>query len=399
MAIEITVPRLGWSMDEGVFVEWLKADGDQVAAGDMLFVLEGEKAAQEIESFDSGILALDNQSPTGGETVAVGQVLAHLIDTGETPPALPELVGQTDPTTAASRTMNETATSSGATRSTLRSSPRARRVAAELNVDWTTAAGTGRDGRIREVDVRQLAHSSAHTPQATPDGQSAAASDGRAVAVTAIRQTIAERMVAGTNQTAPVTLQTRCDATALVGARNAIKATDALLVPTYSDMVMYLTSRVLKSHAALQGQWRQDHIWLPNVVHMAFAVDTPGGMLAPVVNDCDRKSLAEVASQTTDLAAAARDRTLTAQQLSNGTFTITNLGSYGVEVFTPIINLPQSSILGLGQIAQQPAVVDGHVLARWTLPLSLTFDHRVIDGAPAARFLADLKQAIEAAAF
>lgn len=399
MAIEIVVPRLGWSMDEGTFVEWLKQDGEKVEAGEMLFVLEGEKASQEIESFDAGILRIPPDAPQPGDEVVVSQLLAYLVEEGETPPF--ELEGAAKPKTPEPPRKEEPATQTVTPASVPESkapkpassppskrtaiTPRARRVARELGVDWSDLRGTGVGGRIREEDIRTAAQTlKAPTPAEVPP----TAVRGETVPITRIRQTIAERMVAGVNEAAPVTITTKVDASGLVALRNRFKASDQYeFTPTYTDMVLKLAAIAVREHPMITGQWREDGIFIPENINIAFAVDTENGLLAPVIANVPEKSLSKIAVESREIVDSARKGELKADQLQNGVFTITNLGGYGVDSFTPIINLPQSAILGVGRIVHEPVVLNGEVVPGEMMSLSLTFDHRVIDGAPAARFL------------
>ena len=399
MAIEIVVPRLGWSMDEGTFVEWLKQDGEKVEAGEMLFVLEGEKASQEIESFDAGILRIPPDAPQPGDEVVVSQLLAYLVEDGETPPfelegaaapKAPELPPKEEPSAQLATPapvpesqVPEPATSPPAKRTAI--TPRARRVARELGVDWSDLRGTGVGGRIREEDIRTAAIES--KPPAPVEAPSTAV-PGKSVPITRIRQTIAERMVAGVNEAAPVTITTKVDASGLVALRDRFKASDQYeFTPTYTDMVLKLAAIAVGEHPMITGQWRDDGIFIPENTNIAFAVDTENGLLAPVVFDVTDKSLSKIAAESRQIVDSARKGELKADQLQNGVFTITNLGGYGIDSFTPIINLPQSAILGVGRIVHEPVVANGEIVVGETMSLSLTFDHRVIDGAPAAQFL------------
>ena len=398
MAIEIVVPRLGWSMDEGTFVEWLKQDGEKVEAGEMLFVLEGEKASQEIESFDAGILRIPPDAPQPGDEVVVSQLLAYLVEGGETAPF--ELEGAAKPKTAEPPRQKEPVAQSAtppavpetklpepASPSPKRTAitPRARRVARELGVDWSGLRGTGVGGRIREEDIRSAAlDSKAPVPVEVPP----TAVRGKTVPITRIRKTIAERMVAGVNEAAPVTITTKVDASGLVALRNRFKASNQYeSTPTYTDMVLKLVAIAVGDHPMITGQWRDDGIFIPENVNIAFAVDTESGLLAPVIFDVLEKSLSKIAGESRQIVEAARRGELKANHLQNGVFTITNLGGYGVDSFTPIINLPQSAILGVGRIVREPIVVGDEVVPGEMMSLSLTFDHRVMDGVPAARFL------------
>ncbi len=404
MAIEIVVPRLGWSMDKGSFSEWLKKDGQQVNVGDMLFVLEGEKADQEVESFDEGILRIPPDAPEPGDEVVVGQLLAYLVEEGAAAPF--EVARRDQPHEKAPATVPEqevqVRADEGVTVQSVQPqrtprvsiTPRAKRIALELGVDWSRIAGSGRNGRIQECDIREAA---ASAPSGTVSQREPATPSHQLAPITGIRRIIADRMLAGVHQAAPVTLTTKADATSLVNLRRRIKEAEleADPVPGYTDFLVKLSAAALQDHQQIVGQWRGDGIFMPDQCNISFAVDTDAGLLAPVVLDVPGKSLRQVAAETRQLAKLARDGGLSAQQMQGGTFTITNLGGFGVDTFTPIINLPQAAILGVGRIVAEPVVRDDEIVAREMLPLCLTFDHRVIDGAPAARFLGTLRAYIE----
>jgi pyruvate dehydrogenase E2 component (dihydrolipoamide acetyltransferase) len=377
-------------MEEGTFVEWLKRDGDPVRPGEPLFVLESDKAAENIEAIDPGILRLTDDSPKPGDPVKVGQVIAYLAAAGEPTPGghtTEKAAAAPAPGTAligAEHAPAPPANPPDPVRRGPASSPRARRVAGELGIDWRTVPGSGRTGRIRERDVRAAA--------------GAAPLQGRVIPHTNVRRTIAARMVAGVTQAVPVTLTTRADATNLVNLRGQFKAAAASPddpVPSYTDLLLKLTAAALRQHPLLQAQWRDDGLFVPDRVDLALAVDTDAGLFAPVVRDVDRLTLREVAARTRELTEQARAGRLTAEDMRGGTFTVTNLGMFGIDAFTPILHLPQSAILGVGRIVREPAVVEERIVPRDRITLSLTFDHRVVDGAPAARFLDTLRRCLE----
>ena len=195
--------------------------------------------------------------------------------------------------------------------------------------------------------------------------------------------------------TAPVTLTTEADATELVALRQQLKASYArrgLAIPSYNDIYIKLTAAALQDHPALNSSWSEEGLILHNDINIGFAVETEKGLLAPVLRDVTAKSLREVAAETTRLIEGAHQERLGLESMQGGTFTITNLGMYGIDAFTPIINLPQAAILGIGRIVCKPAVHEGEIVPRQMVALSLTFDHRVVDGAPAARFLNTVRE-------
>jgi pyruvate dehydrogenase E2 component (dihydrolipoamide acetyltransferase) len=435
MAHEITIPRLGWSMEEGVFSGWLKQEGDTVRQGDPLFELEGEKAIQEIEAVDAGILRIPANGPQPGSMVKVGAVVGYLVaegeslPVGETPdasvivsgtqellegtPSLPTETVAVDAALppAAGPSVRRMARESGVALDQIAgtgrggrilaediervssqpapsplspvASPRARRVAAELKIDWTQLTGTGVGGRIREQDVL----AARRAPAA-----------GQLIPLTRRRKGIAHRMVASRQQTVPVTLTTKADAANLVNLREQFKTTSGESpIPGYQDIITKLVAGAIRRHPLLAGRWDEDAIVLPaeNEVHIGMAVDTDDGLLVPVLRNATQLSLIELAAKSRQLVSQARAGKLTAADMQGSVFTITNLGAFGIDAFTPIINVPETAILGLGAIRREPVVLDdGGIVSRYQLTLSLTFDHRIVDGAPAARFLQDIAKAI-----
>jgi pyruvate dehydrogenase E2 component (dihydrolipoamide acetyltransferase) len=202
-------------------------------------------------------------------------------------------------------------------------------------------------------------------------------------------------MAASARTTAPVTLTTRADATALATFRERRRSGGGL-VPGYTDLIVHLTAKALGRHPLLNARWQPDGIVLCSGVHVGVAVETEAGLIVPVVRDANRLTIDQLAARFADLADRARSRRLHAEELQGGTFTVTNLGMYGIDAFTPIINLPECAVLGVGRVVTEPAVHEGQVVPRPMVTLSLTFDHRVVDGAPAARFLDDVRRLIEA---
>jgi pyruvate dehydrogenase E2 component (dihydrolipoamide acetyltransferase) len=406
MAVEIKVPRLGWSMEEGTFVEWLKRDGELVEAGQPLFAIEGDKAIQDVEAIGSGILRISPRAPENGEPVRVGMTLAFLVTESDPDPfsggsaMLPAQIGEPEQEAprAELRAPDSPRASAGRPQTaTLRPriSPRAIRVAEELGIEWRDLPGSGRSGRIRERDVRAASESKNATSGRSRTIVDAKSPDNAARA--ALRRTIAARMTAGSQATAPVTLTTTADASNLVNLRDQFKAaaTSAEVTPGYLAFITKVAARALAEHPQLNLQWIEGRIETPDGIHIAVAVDTSAGLLAPVVRNVPTLGLRELAARLADLATRAESGQLAPAELTGGTFTISNLGAYGIDAFTPILNIPQCAILGLGRIEKRPAVVGDQIVPRDQMVLSLTFDHRIVDGAPAAKFLAALRQGIE----
>lgn len=416
MPFDVVMPRLGWTMEEGTLVEWLKSPGDVVEAGELLFTVESDKALTEIESLDAGILHLPTNAPSPGDVVPVGGVLGYLLATGEKAPEAvpaplpgpattgPAVAGQPSltatgvaadsekkPTDAQTESGSAAADAGSASTpaapragtsskgSEPKISPRARRLARELGVDWEQLTGTGSTGRITEEDVQAAADAVALVPGL-----------GHGEPMSPIRRAIADRLVTSHRDGAPVTLTAELDATALVELREQTRPR-----PAYNDYLIHFAAIALQRHPALNSSCSGDDIISHASIHIGIAVDTEAGLLVPVVRDANRMSVQEIGRESARLSGRALRAEITGEEMAGGTFTITNLGAAGIDAFTPIINPPQGAILGVGRIAQRPAVHEGQIVPRWLCVVSLTFDHRIIDGGPAARFLATLRELVE----
>jgi pyruvate dehydrogenase E2 component (dihydrolipoamide acetyltransferase) len=273
--------------------------------------------------------------------------------------------------------------------------PLARRMAEAAGLDWRQLAGSGSRGKVTSKDIRQVEGEAA--PSSTPDSAPPAAEPGSAlpesVALTGVRAVIAGRMASSHSQTAPVTLTSEVDATALVDLRHEL-ARDGIEV-SYTDLFVCVLARALREHPQLNASLEGDHIRRWRQVHIGVAVDTERGLLAPVVRDVDRKGLQQIAQEVKAVTDRARAGQCSPDELRGSTFTVTNLGMFGIDAFTPLINLPECAILGVGRIRTQPVMADGAVIGRQMVWLSLTFDHRLVDGGPAARFLQRVAQLVE----
>lgn len=444
MAIEIVMPKLGWTMEEGVLDQWVKSDGEQVRAGDIIFVVESDKALQEIEAFDSGILRIPPDAPPVGSTVKIGELLAYLVQPGEAPPF--ELKAAEEAPAASTSTQPPgTPASEGQTVSTKQrrpsrkggpaASPRAKRIAAELNIDWMSLTGSGRGGRIVERDVRAAAakapaedekdlwitpvarrvalaagldldelatrFAGARITRADVEklvGERQAVPEDRRSAMTNVQRVTRDHMVESARTVAPVTLSSEVDATELLQLRRKLKADGADIVPAYTDLLAKLVAKALREHPALNASIEGDDVILRGAINIAVAVDTERGLLAPVLRNADLLSLLELTTASAELVDLARGGALKPEHLGEASFTISNLGMYDIDAFTPIISLPQAAVLGIGRIRPRQVVIDAEAersAVRHMMTLSLTFDHRLVDGAPAARFLQRVKQYVE----
>lgn len=437
MAFEIRVPRLGWSMEEGTFAGWLKKDGDLVKAGESLFSLEGEKATQDIESIDSGVLHIHPDFAKSGKVVPVGALIGVLVPFGEShawgtsdgghalqntkassqpiplyqgidPPASPSVrrlalqkgvtISEIQGTGKGGRILAEdldkklskTVEITNSSQSTF-ATPRAKKLAKEFGIDWRIVKGSGKQSRVRERDIQSAKISTAL------NSNNNSQSDWVKLPLSSIRKRIAQRLLLSRQTTVPVTMTTKAEATQLVALRSQFKNAGGE-VPAFTDILGKLVALCLVRHPLLAAQWKEDHLAYPHPkgIHIGIAVDTNQGLLVPVIRDMASTPLCEIAKQSLILAEQARLGKLPVETMQGGVFTISSLGSLGVEFFTPVINPPECAILGVGAI-QNEAVPreNGTIVAQKRLPLSLTFDHRIVDGAPAARFLKDLVLMIE----
>ena len=443
MPTEVVMPRLGWTMEVGRVVEWLKNDGDPVEEGEIILAIESDKAVNDVEALDSGILRIPADAQIGLE-LPVGAPLGFIVQPGDpdpfagAPAAAPVDDAQVAPSVETggpapidTAVVAASAGTNGHARE-VAISPRARRTAERFGIDPSTMRGTGSTGRIRERDVlaavaalpaqepkraapsvRRLAEENGvdlHMVAAARPGGRITRSDVLGAArvtrveptpVGPIRRVIIERMTETARTVAPVTLTTDVDATELVRTRESFKdemAGGSDPVPSYNDIVIRLVALALLEHPDLNASLVDGGLVQHEAVHIGLAVETERGLLVPVVRDADRKSIHQITAATASLIPATQAGTAPADHLRGGTFTVTNLGTFGIDAFTPIINLPECAILGLGRIHSRPVVVDeatGEIAARKMMALSLTFDHRVVDGAPAARFLQNLSRKIE----
>ena len=392
MPVDVLIPPLGATTDTLRLVEWYRQEGETVTKDEPLFAVETDKATLDVEAPASGILRLVSAQP-GAEVAALSRiaVIAAPGEMWEAPEARGEgsgmrgnvLVGLAPgPSPLAPLTPDP----SPLAPARVFISPRARSLAESRGVAWQTLHGTGPEGAIVERDVRA-------SLQLRQDGDDTGREVLETLKVAGARAVIAARMLQSATTTAPVTLTTETDATELVALRARQRAAG---VPcSYNDLLLWLLARALREHPRLNASLQGEEIWVWRRVNIGLAVDSEQGLRVPVVHDVDQKGLAEIARETAALVEAARQGRSAPEALQGGTFTLTNLGMFGIDAFTPILNLPECAVLGVGRIQPQPAVVDDQVTIRQRMWLSLTFDHRLIDGGPAARFLQRVAQLIE----
>jgi pyruvate dehydrogenase E2 component (dihydrolipoamide acetyltransferase) len=382
MSVEVIMPKFGLTMQEGTIQHYLKAPGDVVRAGEPLYEVETEKVLYEVEAPASGTLAIALVSE--GATAECGAVVAVIAEAGDDVAAIrarySDGVGprvQVAPAPAQA-TVVPAIDDDGARRV---ASPLARKLAAELGVELARVSGSGPGGRITREDVERAA-TAARAPSAPP--LAGAKPTARSIAMRGMRKTIAERMTQSLLQSAQITISTEADVGAAVELRERISRQFAF---TYTDLMIQAVARALPRHPRMNTRLTGEAIVVMPQVNVGMAVALEEGLIVPVIIEADKKSLREIAVLTRDLGERARSGKLRLEDVSGGTFTISNLGAYGIDAFTPILNPGETGILGVGRIVEKPAVYRGEIARRSMMTLSLTFDHRVIDGAAAAQFL------------
>lgn len=428
------MPKPGNNVESCVLVSWKKRIGDEVEAGDTLCEIETEKAVMAVDSAFSGSML--EQFFEEGSEIPVFTHIAAIGEPGESVDALRPAGAPNQPSSQPSAIPeSQTRESSNGPTSLSKDipepaiSPRARKLADRHLVDISTLSGSGPQGRIIERDVleaverqplmtplakRMVAQGGYDAPsQGTgPRGRVLAADlapgapdlslpqgaeNYETIPVQGVRRVIAQRLLASLQTTAQLTLNRYADAEALLAFRERLKASDELLglrQVTLGDLIHFTVSRVLKDHLELNALFKDDVVHRFNSVNLAFAVDSPRGLMAPVIYAADSLSLRQISTECKRLTAACNEGTIAPTELENGTFTVSNLGSLEIESFTPILNPPQAAILGVGGISLKPVEENGEVQFRKQLSLSLTIDHQAVDGAPAARFLQDLARGL-----
>ena len=436
MATEVVLPQWSMGMADGTIVRWLKHEGELVAEGEPLAEVEAAKVTSEVEAEVAGVVM--RILVAEGETVPVRTPLC-LIGTADEVRGITEIADAPMEATAASTAVQSVASSllpaqispvarrmanergidlsqvrgsgpggrivaedvqraidavtrptpSSEAPATVQVIPAARRMANERGIDLSQVRGSGPGGRISVEDVQQVidaaAQQTASVPQAPPTAE-------QVLPLTGMRGAIARRMHQSVQTSAQVTLTTEIDVSSLVQLREELKQHFAL---TYTDLVVKATAQALIEHPRMNAWIEGEHIRLVQAVHIGVAVALDDGLIVPVVRDADRKSLREIALEAQRLAMRARAGTLERHEVTGSTFSVTNLGMYGIDAFTPIINPPEIAILGVGRITEKLVRIQRGAEWRHVMTLSLTFDHRAVDGAPAAAFLQSIGKELE----
>ena len=431
------MPKLGLTMEEGTIVRWLKSEGDTVEEGDVLFEVQTDKVVMEVESRASGILG--RILVYEDETVPIAQAVAYIVSPGEEVPDSVAHVAPAESAVSGVRRPEPAVRKAGAIVAT----PAAKRLARDQGIGLTQVTGTGKKGMVvkgdvlaameRAAEVTQLPGERGPRPKASPaarrvarehgialetvvgsgpggriveqdvldlvaKGVKPAVEGGKVVALSPIHRLMAERMTQSFSQAPHFYLGVEVNAAALVELRQRLvdiceKKADVRV--TFTDLLIKLVAVTLRAHPYANATWENGRIRLFEEVNLGLAAAVDEGLVVPVIGHADRLSLTEIAKARSSLAAKASQGRLSLDEVTGGTFTLTNLGMLGVDVFQAIINPPQSAILATGRIADRPVVENGKVVARPTIHLTLSVDHRVLDGASGARFLQDLRRVIE----
>jgi pyruvate dehydrogenase E2 component (dihydrolipoyllysine-residue acetyltransferase) len=412
MATEVKLPRLGQGMESGTIVRWLKTEGDAVAKGEPLYELDTDKVTQEVEAESDGVLLkiviADGEVDVGTTVGIIGaqdeDVTAILADAqggnGGAPAPVsaeePEAQeGQETPSEPAAEhpevpEPEEQATPVRAEGERVKASPLARRIARERGVELAQVVGTGPEGRVIAEDVEKAAIRPAAAPAA------GAQPEFEVVELTSTRKTIARRLTAAWE--APVfQLTVSANASELVATRERMVELlrEGETKPTVSDVLTRIVASALVRHRAVNANFVEGKIHRFAAANIGLAVAAPSGLVVPVIRDADRKSVQQIAADRADVVSRARDGKLQLADLEGGTFTISNLGMYGIEQFVAVLNPPQVAILAVGSIEDRAAVIDGELSVVPTLTMTLTCDHRAIDGSEGAEFLRTVEQLVE----
>jgi len=436
LSINVTMPKLGMTMKTGKVSKWYKKEGDSVDKGEDFFEVETEKITNKIESPATGIL-FQIVVPEGA-TVPVGTILAVIAQAGEQPERIEGLqAGEVvEMDVEAKKPQAYSAESGPLEKKRILSTPSARRLAKELGVDLASVRGTGPDGKIKEADVLKFHEEGPPAPKITPLAAEIAKqhsldistitgtgengkitrhdveraltaanavpfktpSQVKVIPFEGMRKSIADNMHASLQNTAQLTTFTEVDVTEMVRFRELVreeyKREDSVKI-SYNDIIAMATAKALMRHPIMNSTLVGEEILVHDTVHLGIAVALSEGLIVPKLRHAEKKSLLQIAKETRLLAQKARDGGLVIEEVTDGTFTISNVSMLGIDGFTPVLNPPETGILGVGRVIQKPAVFEGEIAIRHMMTLSLTFDHRVVDGAPAMTFLQTLARYLE----
>ncbi|WP_049574753.1 dihydrolipoamide acetyltransferase family protein [Nocardiopsis sp. SBT366] len=411
---EIHMPRLSDTMEEGVISTWVKKVGDKVASGDVLVEIETDKAVMEFEAYEDGFLVKQNVSE--GDTVPIGEVIGFIADSPDAvpeetaAPAAPASEAAEEPKEEAKPEQSaEPAPAAESTGERPRTSPLARRLAKEYGLDITRIQGSGPKGRIVHADIEAAAKdgSAAQDSQApaasapAPAAQAAPAQDdvrgSEEVKTSNVRKVIARRLTESKQTVPHFYLRRTIDAEALKAFRGQInqQLSNTGVKVSFNDLIVKACATALKLHPEVNTSWINDTLVQHHRVNVGVAVAVDAGLVVPVLHDTDKATLSEISTRTRELAGKARDNKLKPQEMSGGTFSVSNLGMFGIDSFSAVINPPEAAILAVGAMRPEAVVVDGEVAVRNRIALELSVDHRAVDGAVGAAYLKELAEILE----
>jgi pyruvate dehydrogenase E2 component (dihydrolipoamide acetyltransferase) len=390
---EMVMPRLSDTMEEGTILRWLKGDGEQVKRGEELVEIETDKANMTYESDQEGILQIVARE---GDTLTVGQTIAHI---GEAEPNGAEPIEAQQPRAEPTEAPPQRAEPAAqrAEQERVRASPVARRVARENDVDLQNLSGSGPGGRIVKADVEAVSETVAQPPPAVEGAKG----ETTIQELSRTQRTIARRMAESKATIPDFTLSMDVDMEECVALRTQLKQLAQPDAPTYNDMVVKASALALREHPRANSSYRDGNFELHSRVNVGVAVATDDALVVPTVFDADAKSLGEIARETRALAERVRAATITPPELGGGTFTVSNLGMFGVVRFSAIVNPPQAAILSVGALEPRPVVLagdsggGGEIVPRHTMTITLACDHRILYGADAATFLARIRELLQ----
>ena len=397
MATKIMMPKLSDTMEEGVILKWLRKEGDKIKQGEIIAEIESDKADMELEAYDSGVLRKivvpeGGKAPIGGLIAVIGEAdedIAPLLSGAAPAPVAKKSEKQPSggpgplaPTPAASQP----------TDGKKKASPLARRLAGENKIDLSRVSGSGPQGRVVRRDLEGLI--AGKVPGAMPASRPIIPGTSEDVELSLIRKTIAKRM-AESKTTAPHFYETiEVDMDPAITFRDQINTVTELKL-SFTDIVIKATATALMKHPHVNATYLGDKMRQYHFAHIGIAVALEEGLVTPILRNCEQKRLDQINAELQDLADRARSRKLKPEEYTGATFTISNLGMFGVEQFAAIVNPPEGAILAVGTIVEKPVVRNGQIVIGHTMKMTLSSDHRIIDGAVAARFLQDLKQIME----
>ncbi|MCC9089355.1 dihydrolipoamide acetyltransferase family protein [Bacillus pumilus] len=433
MPKEIFMPKLSSTMEIGTLLQWLKEEGDSVEIGEPLFEIMTDKINIEVEAYDDGIFL--KKYYEADDQIPVNAVIGYIGEANEQVPSEPP--EQADEESSGSGESSVESASSGSTEAEkisaekVRATPAARKTAKDHHVPIHEVSGTGPKGRIQKRDVEAVVHTDKKDQRVSPLAGKVAAREGIDLAAIAgsgahgkimksdvkaaavqnadsapvktqklagMRKVIADRMSQSAFTAPHVTLTSEIDMTKAKEVRKQLlpaieKETGYRL--SFTEIIIHAVSNVLTRHPQINMTFEQNELHFHEDVHIGLAVAVKDGLMVPVISHSNQKGLKQLTKEAKEIGRNARDQKLLPDQLKGSTFTISNLGMYAIDTFTPIINQPEVAILGVGRIQEKPVVIDGEIQVRSMMGVSLSFDHRVVDGAPAAAFLTDLKKVLE----